>query len=214
MPKVAYSQQERERIRHRLLSTALELMARQGVQHTTVEQVYKAVGISRTFFYSFFPAKEDLVLEALYLQQPKLLEYVRRLVEDPALSWREAARQFFESCCYGEKSGITVLTVEEQQLIFRHLPPEKDRLFRQKQFLLFEEILKVFGIRASREQIALFINLSLTVIVFRKAIPETLPFFVPEAARETMELQIKTILDYMETLGANNQAPQLPGESV
>ena len=68
MPKIAYSKEERERIRAELLQTGLDLMAKQGVQHTTVEQIYRKVGISRTFFYSFFPAKEDLIVEALYLQ--------------------------------------------------------------------------------------------------------------------------------------------------
>ena len=80
MPKVAYSEEDRERIRTALITTALDLMAKQGVQHTTVEQIYKKVGISRTFFYSFFPTKEDLVIETLYLQQPKIIEYVRTLM--------------------------------------------------------------------------------------------------------------------------------------
>ena len=37
MPKVGYSAQEREHIREALVAAALELMARQGIQHTTVE---------------------------------------------------------------------------------------------------------------------------------------------------------------------------------
>lgn len=86
MPKVAYTEQERERIRDELVKVALELMSRQGIQHTTVEQVYRAVGISRTFFYSYFPTKEDLVVETLYMQQPKILEYARSLAEDRRLA--------------------------------------------------------------------------------------------------------------------------------
>ena len=62
MPKVAYSEEDRERIRTQLVVVGLELMAKQGIQHTTVEQVYKKVGISRTFFYSFFSTKEDLIV--------------------------------------------------------------------------------------------------------------------------------------------------------
>ena len=50
MPRVAYSEADRERIRSQLIEVGLELMARQGIQHTTVEQVYKRVGISRSFF--------------------------------------------------------------------------------------------------------------------------------------------------------------------
>lgn len=86
MPKVAYSEEDREHIRTQLVVVGLALMAKQGIQHTTVEQVYKTVGISRTFFYSFFPSKEDLVVETLYLQQPKIIAYVQQLMADPALS--------------------------------------------------------------------------------------------------------------------------------
>ena len=121
MPKVSYSEEEKARVREQLITTALSLMARQGIRHTTVEQVYHAVGISRTFFYSFFPTKEDLIVETLYLQQPRILAYAQRLMEDPALSWREGVTKFLYACCYGEQNGIAVLTVEDQQRLFHRL---------------------------------------------------------------------------------------------
>ena len=99
MPKVAYSEEDRARIKTALITVGLELMAKQGIQHTTVEQVYKKVGISRTFFYSFFATKEDLIVETLYLQQPKIIKYVQTLMADPALSWRDAVKQFLHACC-------------------------------------------------------------------------------------------------------------------
>lgn len=198
MPKVAYSEAERERIRNELVSAALELMARQGIHHTTVEQIYRAVGISRSFFYTFFPTKEDLIVESLYLQQPRILEYARSLMADPELSWREAVRRFLRSCCYGEQHGIAVLTVEEQQLIFRRLSPESYAAFREKQARLFGGILESFGIRADRERISLFINLSLTVMIVRRGIPDTLPLFVPEAADATAAFQIDAIVDRLD----------------
>lgn len=200
MPKVAYSEEEREQIRSALVNTGLELMAKQGFQHTTVEQIYKAVGISRTFFYSFFPTKEDLILEALYVQQPKILAFARSLMEDPTLSWREGVRQFLHACCYGERNGIAVLSVEEQQMIFRRLSEESCRVFREKQVSLFGHILECFGIEASRERIQLFTNLSLAVMVIRRAIPQALPFLVPEAADATVEIQINTIVDWLEKI--------------
>ena len=200
MPKVAYSEEDRERIRAKLIAVGLELMAEQGIQHTTVEQIYKKVGISRTFFYSFFAAKEDLIVETLYLQQPKIIAYVKQLMADPALSWRDGVKHFLYTCCYGEKNGIAVLTIEEQQLIFSHLSKESYQTFRKKQFRLFGEILENFGIKANVERIHLFTNLSLTVMVIRRAIPDTLPFFVPEAADETVDFQLNAIVDAIEKL--------------
>lgn len=207
MPKVAYSEEERELIRTRLIAVGLELMARQGIQRTTVEQIYKRVGISRTFFYSFFPTKEDLIVESLYLQQPRILQHARRLMDDPALSWREAVRQFLHSCCYGERNGIAVLTVEDQQLLFRRLSKESYALFRQKQSLLFGRILELFGIKADTASVNLFTNLSLTAMVIRRAIPDTLPLFVPEAADETVAFQIDAIVDALERLKERDPCP-------
>ena len=198
MPKVSYSDEEREYVRNQLIETGLELMSKQGIQHTTVEQIYKKVGISRTFFYTFFPTKEDLIVETLYLQQAKIIEYAKKLINDPELSWREAVKKFLYSCCYGEKNGIAVLSIEEQQLIFRRLSSESYLIFRQKQIRLFGEILECFGISAEMEKIKLFTNLSLAVMVVRKAIPNSLPLLFPESADETIDFQINTIVDFFE----------------
>ena len=200
MPKVAYSEEDREQIRNALIIVSYELMTKQGIQHTTVEQIYKRVGISRTFFYSFFPTKEDLIVEMLYFQQPKIIAYVKKLMADPALSWRAAVLQFLYSCCDGEKSGIAVLTVEQQQLIFRRLSKESYQEFRRKQQQLFGSILEAMGIMADAARIHLFTNLSLAAMIVRRAIPDTLPLFVPEAADETLDFQLNAIADALEKL--------------
>lgn len=200
MPRIAYSDEDRKRIRAELVRVGLELMTKQGIQHTTVEQIYKKVGISRTFFYSFFPTKEDLIVETLYLQQPNIIEFAGRLMSDTDLSWREAVKRFLYACCYGEKNGIAVLTVEEQQLIFRRLSKESYAVFREKQMRLFGEILRCFGIKAEREDIELFTNISLTVMVIRRAVPDTLPLFVTEAMDDTVDFQINAIVDALEKM--------------
>lgn len=204
MPKVGYSEEEREQIRKALLVAALELMAKQGIQHTTVEQIYKKVGISRTFFYTFFPTKEDLVIETLYLQQPKVIAYAKKLVSDPTLDWREAVTKFLHTCCYGEQNGIAVMTIEEQQMIFRRLTPECYHTFRRKQAELFGKLLEVFGIVADRRKIALFTNLCLSILILRRAIPETLPMLVAEAVDDTIEIQIASLVEYLENMKKEN----------
>ena len=200
MPKMAYSKEERENIRSQLISIGLDLMARQGIQHTTVEQVYKSVGISRTFFYSFFSTKEDFIVEILYFQQPKIIQYVHELMKDTSLDWKSAVRKFLYSCCYGERNGIAILTIEEQQLLFKRLSSESYTTFREKQRLLFKEILEEFGIQSEKTNINLFINLSLALMVVRKAIPAQLPLFIPEAADETANFQIEALVNTLEKL--------------
>lgn len=204
MPKVAYSEAERENIRSLLVLTGLELMARQGFRHTTVEQIYSSVGISRTFFYSFFSSKEELLVEALYLQQPKVISYARNLMNDPSLTWREAVRRFLLSCCKGRDNGIAILSMEDQQVLFERMSAESLHLFREKQLRLFSEIMKCFGIAANEEQVKVMINLSLAVILISQAMPDSLPFLLSEASDETTALQIETVIDYLEGLKSRN----------
>lgn len=198
MPKVAYSEEERQQIRDDLIRTALELMAEQGIQHTTVEQIYKKVGISRTFFHSFFPTKEDLVIEALYYQQPKIIAYVNQLMSDPALKWHDAMSRFIYSCCKGAKSGFAIMSMDEQRMLFQRLSEESYRMFRKKQAVLFGKILECFGIEPSKKRVDLFINLCLTIILIHRSVPERLPFFVPEAAEETTKFQIDAVINHLE----------------
>ena len=200
MPKVAYSEAQKEQVRRDLVAVGLELMTKQGIQHTTVEQIYQKVGISRTFFYTFFPTKEDLVVEMLYLQQPRMLEYAQKLLDDPELDWRKAVTRFLRTCCYGEQNGIAVLTVEEQQKIFRRLSPESYRTFREKQQRLFGQLLKIFGVRSASDRVSLFTNLCLAMMVIQRAIPGSLPLLVPEAAEATIDVQINAIVDWLASL--------------
>ena len=202
MPKVAYSEEERRQIRDDLIRASLELMAEQGIQHTTVEQIYKKVGISRTFFYSFFPTKEDLVIEALYYQQPKIIAYVNQLMSDPSLTWHEAMSRFIYSCCNGTKSGFAIMSLDEQRMLFQRLSEESYGMFRKKRDVVFGKFGDGFGIAPSKERVNLFINLCLTIILIHRSVPERLPFFVPEAAEETTKFQIDAVINHLEKLKA------------
>ena len=196
MPKVAYSKLEREQVREALITTGLELMASQGIRHTAVEQVCKRVEISKTFFYSFFPAKEDLVLQVLYSQQPKLVAHAQRLMD--ALGWREGVKQFLHDCCYSRRSGFVILDVEEQQALYQCLSRENYQAFQERQANVFAEIWGIFGIRLSREKVKFFSNLGLSMMIVRQAIPDTLPLLFPEVADEVASFQIDSIVDCLE----------------
>ena len=197
MPRKAYSEQERERIREALLAAALQHMAAHGLKHASVETICAAVGISKTFFYSFFPSKEALVLQALSYQQPKLLAFARTLMNDPKLSWREGLETFLRRCCYSS-SGIAVLSAEEEQMVFRRLSPEEYQAFQRSQLILFGELLAVFGIPVATIDPRLFGNLALAMIMVRKAMPEGLPFLFPEMADEMVSFQIGALADALE----------------
>ena len=169
-----------------------------GLIHSSLDVLCKKVGISKTFFYTFFPSKEELVLEALRYQQPRLLQYARQLMGDPALGWREGVRTFLEICVYGKKKGIAVLSIEEEQEVYRCLSQENFQTFRDDQTKLFRDLLEIFGLSADHIDPRLFGNLSLSMMMVYKAIPNTMPFLFPELAEDMVEFQINALLDAMQ----------------
>ena len=119
-------------------------------------------------------------------------------MDDPNLSWRDGVKKFLYACCYG--NGIAVLSIKEQKLIFDRLSPESYEEFRRKQIRLFGDILNGFGVTADQSTVKIFTNLSLTVMIIRKAIPDNLPLFFQEAADETLDFQINAIVDLLEKM--------------
>ena len=206
MARKAYSDQEREQVREALMTTVIQCIADRGLIHSSIEILCKKVGISKTFFYSFFSSKEELVLHALRYQQPRLLQYARQLMENPALSWREGVETFLKSCCYGAKSGVAVLSIEEEQQVRRCLSEENFQAFRRDQVVFYGKLLSIFGLPTDGIDPRLFGNLALSMMMVHKAIPDTMPFLFPEVADAMVEFQVKTLADEMERARQTSQA--------
>jgi AcrR family transcriptional regulator len=83
---------ERRRVRTRaaIQAAGLELIARQGFESTTCEQIAAAAGISPATFFRYFPTKEDVVLQDDY--DPLIADVVRARParERPVTAFRRA----------------------------------------------------------------------------------------------------------------------------
>ena len=200
MARKAYSEEERVEVRNALMATVIQCIVDRGLIHSSIDVLCKSVGISKTFFYTFFPSKEELVLEALRCQQPKLLDYAHQLMDDSSLSWRAGVETFLKNCCYGAKSGVAVLSIEEEQQVYRCLSEENFQAFRRDQVLFYSRLLAIFGLPVDSIDPRLFGNLSLAMMMVQKAIPDTMPFLFPEVAEEMVDFQVKALVDEMERI--------------
>ena len=198
MPRKVYSDEEREQVKEALMSTVIQCIVERGLIHSSIETLCRKVGISKTFFYSFFPSKEELVLHALRYQQPRLLNYARQLIEDPALSWRAGVETFLKNCCYGAKSGVAVLSIEEEQQVRHCLSEENFQAFRQDQVIFYGKLLSIFGLPVDSIDPRLFGNLALSMMMVHRAIPDTMPFLFPEVAEDMVDFQVRALVDEME----------------
>ena len=198
MARKVYSEVDREKVRKALINTMIQCIVDRGLIHSSIDVLCKRVGISKTFFYTFFSSKEELVLEALRYQQPRLLDYAHQLMEDPALSWREGVETFLKNCCYGGKSGVAILSIEEEQQVHHCLSNESFHAFRQDQVSFYGKLLSIFGLPADGIDPRLFGNLALVMMMVQKAIPDTMPFLFPEVADDMVNFQVRGLVDGME----------------
>lgn len=198
MARKSYSDKEREQVKEALLITVLESIVNQGLVHSSIAILCEKVGISKTFFYSFFSSKEELVMQALRYQQPKLLRYAQELMNDPKLSWRESVKTFLKNCCYGEKVGFAVLSIEEEQQVRHCLSEENFQAFRRDQIIFYGKLLSIFGLPVDSIDPRLFGNLALSMMMVHKAIPDTMPFLFPEVAEDMVDFQVRALVDEME----------------
>jgi AcrR family transcriptional regulator len=64
MPR-PFTENEKLRLRKKMLHTARRLFARQGLKKTSLEDITGSVGLAKSTFYLFFASKEALFLEVL-----------------------------------------------------------------------------------------------------------------------------------------------------
>ena len=69
-----------------VVAAALELFSAQGFDQTSVEQIAKAAGVSRSTFFRQFGGKEDVV----FIDHEALLDELRQLAEDGVVTLRVA----------------------------------------------------------------------------------------------------------------------------
>ena len=198
MPRKSYSIEERQRVKEALMTTVLQCIIDRGLIHSSIDILCRKVGISKTFFYTFFSSKEELVIHALRYQQPKLIHYAQSLMDDPNLSWREGVKIFLKNCCYGAKNGVAVLSIEEEKEIFRCLSAENYNAFQQEQIIFYSKLLSVFGLPVNSIDPRLFGNMALSMMMVYKAIPDTMPFLFAEVAEDMVEFQVNALIDEME----------------
>lgn len=199
MSKKAYSDDERQAVRAALLQAGRELFSAQGYRATTLEQVYRRVNISRNFFYTFFPSKEVFVIQTLESQRPLLLERVRAQMRQ-GLSWQDSFRSLMRACMNRQVTGILILTIADHKAVFRNLSPELFDHFHTTQAAFFQELLKAWGRPASEKTAKILGNLSLSLLLTHNSAAQALPFLFLDALDETAEVQLESLIAYLEQL--------------
>lgn len=116
---------KRQLVRDELAEAALKLLAHQGFEETTIEQIAAAAGVSKRTFFRYFPAKEDVILDLV----TELGTLARDALaaspadEHPGTSLRRALGRYVEALAEGGPKSLrlTRLTLATPALRARYL---------------------------------------------------------------------------------------------
>jgi AcrR family transcriptional regulator len=99
-------ERKKQRTRWAIQDAALRLIAEQGYDATTVDQIAAAADISPSTFFRYFPSKEDLIIQDQY--DDLLLAGLRSLPRDltPLAALRETMRLAFAQMDAGELDKV------------------------------------------------------------------------------------------------------------
>jgi AcrR family transcriptional regulator len=135
-------------VREELLGKAADLFARRGYANTTIQDIARELGLSRSSLYHYFPSKDD-VLGAL-IQETTVATYdmLARLRDDPSLSATERIKRAIMSSVERRLAGGSRMRVLER--LEGDMPPEMLEQFNRarRQILQFYVDIIEEGIRS------------------------------------------------------------------
>jgi AcrR family transcriptional regulator len=136
------AERKRQLVRDQLSESALRLLARQGYEETTVEQIVAAAGVSRRTFFRYFKSKEDVIVESI----GDLGSAIRdELVSRPATEQPQAAMRAALSVAVQQLTEEPAKAVPLVRLLLD--TPVLRRRYLERQSILQEELAAVLARR-------------------------------------------------------------------
>ena len=125
MPK-AFTEQEKELIRKRLLEQGHKQFSAYGLRKTNIEELAEAAGISKGAFYLFYASKEALFMDVVEQVEQRFRQELFALVDLPGPSPRARLFALLHHAFHRVKTIplLQFLTGNDFDLLFRRVPPE------------------------------------------------------------------------------------------
>jgi len=147
-PGLTLAERKRQLVRDELAEAALRLLAKQGFEETTVDELAAAAGVSRRTFFRYFASKEDVVISFVVVVTEGIVAEVaaRPAEEPPAVAIREAVK-IVTLEDFAEDRAKSVALIRHTQ----NIPALRAR-FAERQDLLRDDLAEVLARRAGRDK--------------------------------------------------------------
>ena len=195
MSRKAYTAEERDAIRMNMLRRSAEVFAEKGLRETSLEDIYLPEGISKTFFYSFFPSKAALIIEMFHLQSEDMLGCFRTNV------WNYGADNGLRTTLDDLLSGRWLIATFDDQTYNRTLLSDEEFAgFKNDRIVLFAEVLNLLGVPVSRLDPRVFYNMLMSIVWIGRTGKHSLPFLYGEAVDEAIDIQVDRLVELVSGL--------------
>lgn len=200
MSRKAYSEEERARLRRSMVERATAVVREKGLRDTGIEDVYVPEGISKTFFYTFFPSKPALMTEVLAEQTSSILAGLKANV------WEYGADNGLRETLKELISGKWYITSSDDQDYLRSaLTPGEFQSLMNGRIVLFAEIQDILGIPVSRLDPRVLYNLLMSLVWTCRRDSGAMPLLYSEAMDRTTEIQIDQLASFLATLRVGSE---------
>jgi AcrR family transcriptional regulator len=122
----AFTEEEKQRVRQRLIDAAQRFLGTTGVRKTSVEDLAKAAGISKGAFYLFYDSKEILFMDAIDQAQQEIHESIIegiRLYADKREGFIAVTLAMYRD--FMSKPYLAALAGEDYQTLLTRIPHER-----------------------------------------------------------------------------------------
>ncbi|WP_194911249.1 TetR family transcriptional regulator [Catenulispora rubra] len=145
-PGLTLAERKRRLVRDELAEAALRLLARQGFEETTVDELAAAAGVSRRTFFRYFASKEDVVISSVVVVCEAIVAEVeaRPAGEPPAIAIREAVKTVTVEDFAEDREKSVALIRHTMQI------PALRARFAERQDLLADDLAAVLARRGGR----------------------------------------------------------------
>jgi len=125
MPK-GFTETERERLQERLLDKGSRLFSIYGLKKTNVEEITRAVGISKGAFYLFYPSKEALFMDVIESMERNFRQEILALVPNPGPNPRARLSSLLKHAfsLFEKMPLLQMLSGNDYETLFRTVPGE------------------------------------------------------------------------------------------
>ena len=126
MPR-AFTEEERERIRERLIAAGKKTLNRVGLRLLVVDDVAREAGISKGSFYSFFPSREDFILSIFESWENQYRAKLLAEITEGKGSPRSRLERFFTEsfCMLDREPALAAMNSADIQRLTEALPSER-----------------------------------------------------------------------------------------